>query len=48
MFRRFGFEDPERMVHDYPDQLSRAMCQLAMIAISLIRNPAPLIGDDTA
>lgn len=46
MLRLVGINDPERRVDAYPHELSGGMAQRALIAMSLVCEPALLIADE--
>lgn len=46
MLKRVRIPDPEKIVHEYPHQLSGGMQQRAMIAMALSCNPEILIADE--
>jgi oligopeptide/dipeptide ABC transporter ATP-binding protein len=46
MLNRVRIPDPEKIVHEYPHQLSGGMQQRAMIAMALSCNPEILIADE--
>jgi oligopeptide/dipeptide ABC transporter ATP-binding protein len=46
MLKRVRIPDPEKIVHEYPHQLSGGMQQRAMIAMALSCNPEVLLADE--
>ncbi|MDO8531704.1 MAG: ABC transporter ATP-binding protein [Dehalococcoidia bacterium] len=46
VLQRVGMADPERVVNQYPFQLSGGMCQRIMLAIALVLEPQVLIADE--
>ncbi|MBI4308068.1 MAG: ABC transporter ATP-binding protein [Chloroflexi bacterium] len=46
VLQQVGMADPERMVHQYPFQLSGGMCQRVMLSIAMVLRPHVLIADE--
>ena len=41
-----GFDDPQRVLHSYPHNLSGGMCQRVVLAFSVACNPRLLLADE--
>ena len=46
LLNRVGFNDPERILHSFPHELSGGMLQRVMIAMALIMSPSLIIADE--
>ena len=46
MLTDVGIQDPEKVMHSYPDALSGGMCQRVLITAALLRDPQLLIADE--
>jgi peptide/nickel transport system ATP-binding protein len=46
LMRKLGLENPEKLIDNYPFQLSGGMCQRVMIALAMILGPKILIADE--
>jgi len=46
MLAKLGFNEPEKVFHAFPHQLSGGMCQRVMIAIAAICRPRLLLADE--
>lgn len=46
VLQQVGMADPDRVVHQYPFQLSGGMCQRVMLSIAMVLCPQVLIADE--
>jgi peptide/nickel transport system ATP-binding protein len=46
LLREMGFDDPQRVLHSYPHNLSGGMCQRVVLAFSVACNPRLLLADE--